>query len=222
MSRILTLALLSTSLALPISADPVIDMMRSQSTEGPVYAYEMTYAEADMVVTGTIDPSQPEGQRIQVTSPAESEWTAEFRDQLEDMEAETKGDIWCADFAELVPATATALDESDAAITYAFTPEPEADADGMEKKMMRKLDGRVTLDKNDGAVLAFNMTLPRPYKPAIVAKINAFEIDVTCARAPDGRTFIESFEFAVAGSAMMKSFDESVSRRITRLLAPVG
>ena len=110
MSRILTLALLSTSLALPISADPVIDMMRSQSTEGPVYAYEMTYAEADMVVTGTIDPSQPEGQRIQVTSPAESEWTAEFRDQLEDMEAETKGDIWCADFAELVPATATALD----------------------------------------------------------------------------------------------------------------
>ena len=92
----------------------------------------------------------------------------------------------------------------------------------MEKKMMKKLKGTVTLDKSDGSVLAFNMKLPKPYKPAMVAKINSFEMDATCARAPDGRTFVEAFDFKIAGSAMMQSFDEAVSRRITKLLHPVG
>lgn len=222
MSRTLPLALVAASLTLPAAADPVLEMMRNLSKDGPVYAYEMTYSEADIFAVGKIDPSQPEGERIQVTSPDESEWSEDFREGLEEMEAETDGDIWCADFAEMVPDTVSALQESDETVTYAFTPQPEADADGMEKKMMKKLKGTVTLDKSDGSVLAFNMKLPKPYKPAIVAKINAFEMDASCARAPDGRTFVESFDFKIAGSAMMKSFDEAVSRRITRLLDPVG
>lgn len=222
MSRTLPLALIAASLTLPAAGDPVIEMMRNLSKDGPVYAYEMTYSEADMVAVGKIDPSQPEGQRIQVSSPAESEWTDEFRDGLEEMEAETDGDIWCADFAEMVPDKVSALQERGDTVTYAFTPQAEADADKMEKKMMQKLKGTVTLDKNDGSVLAFNMNLPKPYKPAIVAKINAFEMAASCARAPDGRTFVESFDFKMSGSAMMQSFDEVVSRRITRLLDPVG
>ncbi len=222
MSRLLSLSILAAGLTLPAAADPVLDMMRNLSKDGPVYAYEMTYSEADIVAAGTIDPSQPEGERIQVTSPAESEWTEDFREGLDEMEAETDGDIWCADFAEMVPNKVSALDESETTVTYAFTPQPEADADGMEKKMMKKLNGTVTLDKSDGSVLAFNMKLPKPYKPAIVAKIENFEMDATCARAPDGRTFVESFDFKIAGSAMMQKFDEAVSRKITKLLQPVG
>lgn len=222
MSRTLPLAILATSFVLPASADPVLDMMRGLSKDGPIYAYEMTYQEADILATGKIDPSQPEGQRIEVTSPAESTWSDAFREGLEEIDAEADGDIWCADFADLVPDKVSALKESSDTITYAFTPKADADADGMEKKMMKKLDGTVTLDKADGSVLAFNMKLPKPYKPAIVAKINAFEMDATCARAPDGRTFVETFDFKIAGSAMMKSFDEAVSRKITKLLDPVG
>ncbi len=222
MSRTLPLAFVAASLSLPAGADPVIDMMRNLSKDGPVYAYEMIYSEADMVAIGKIDPSQPEGQRIQVTRPAEPEWTDEFRDGLAEMEAETDGDIWCADFADMVPDKVRALQESEDTVTYAFTPQAEADADKMEQKMMKQLKGTVTLDKSDGSVLAFNMKLPKPYKPAIVAKINAFEMAASCARAPDGRTFVERFDFNMAGSAMMQSFDEAVSRRITRLLDPVG
>jgi hypothetical protein len=222
MSRIFPLALIVAGLVAPASADPVIEMMRSLSKDGPIYAYEMIYSDAEVSAVGKIDPSQPEGQRILVTSPAESEWSDDFREGLEEMESETDGDIWCTDFAEMVPNEISALDESDTTITYAFTPQPESDADGMEKKMMKKLKAMVTLDKTDGSVLAFNMKLPKPYKPAMVAKINMFEMDATCARAPDGRTFVETFDFKIAGSAMMQSFDETVSRKITRLLDPVG
>ncbi|MBO6687835.1 MAG: hypothetical protein JJ931_07765 [Henriciella sp.] len=222
MSRIFPLALIVAGLVAPASADPVIEMMRSLSKDGPIYAYEMIYSDAEVSAVGKIDPSQPEGQRILVTSPAESEWSDDFREGLEEMESETDGDIWCTDFAEMVPSEISALEENDTTITYAFTPQPESDADGMEKKMMKKLKAMVTLDKTDGSVLAFNMKLPKPYKPAMVAKINMFEMDATCARAPDGRTFVETFDFKIAGSAMMQSFDETVSRKITRLLDPVG
>ena len=222
MSRLIVasaFALVSSGAA---AADPILEMMRSLSKDGPIYSYEMTYQDAEFTARGTIDPSQPEGQRISVTDPDPSEWSDDFRDGLEEMDAETDGDIWCADFAEMVPDNATRTSETDTSAIYAFTPQPEADADNTEKKMMKKLDGTVTLDKSDGSVLAFNMVLPAPYKPAIVAKINAFEMDATCARAPDGRTFVESFNFAIEGSAMMQSFNESVSRNITQLLDPVG
>ena len=222
MSRILPLAFAVSGLVAPASADPLIDMMRNLSKDGPIYAYEMTYTDAEVTAVGKIDPSQPEGQRVQVTSPAESEWSDDFREGLEEMEAETDGDIWCTDFAEMVPNDVSTVEEDEATVTFAFTPQPEADADGMERKMMKKLKGTVTLDKADGSILAFNMKLPKPYKPAIVAKINAFEMDAGCARAPDGRTFVERFDFSIAGSAMMQSFDETVSRKITKLLNPVG
>lgn len=222
MSRTSILCALALAATLSASADPVLEMMRSLSKDGPIYSYEMTYSDADVTANGRIDPSQPEGQRIEIYTPDESEWSKDFRDGIKDMESETDGDIWCADFAELVPADAETASEDEASVTYAFTPVPESDADKTEKKMMKQLNGSITVAKTDGAVLAFNMVLPKPYKPAMVAKINRFEMAASCDRAPDGRTYIEQFNFDISGSAMMQSFDETVSRTITQLLDPVG
>ena len=222
MSRSVALGAIALSLSGPASADPVLDMMRSLSSDGPIYSYEMTYSDADVTARGLIDPSQPEGQRIEIYSPSESEWSKDFRDGIEEMDSETDGDIWCADFAEMVPGNVETVSEDGASVTYAFTPNPEADADRTAKKMMKQLNGSITLAKEDGAVLAFSMVLPKPYKPAMVAKINRFEMAATCDRAPDGRTYVEQFNFAISGSAMMQSFEETVSRRITKLLDPVG
>lgn len=222
MSRLLIASALALSVSISASADPLLDMMRALSKDGPVYAYEMTYSSSDFTAKGTIDPSQPEGERIQVTEPGPSEWSDDFRDGLKEMDAEADGDIWCADFADRVPDTAALSEENEDTAVYTFTPLPEADAEKNEKKMMKQLDASVTLDTSDGSVLAFNMRLPEPFKPAMVAKINAFEMSASCARAPDGRTFVESFNFAIEGSAMMQSFSETVSREITQLLDPVG
>lgn len=205
-----------------VSADPLLEMMQAASEGGPLYAYETRFSWEDTDVTARIDPSAEAGQRIIVTSPAEAEWSDNFRKELERMDSNTEGDIWCHEFAQMVPMDAHVLDQSATTSTYAFTPVPEADADKTEQKLMKQLEGRVTLDKSDGAVLSFNMTLPKPYKPAMVAKINSFAMDVRCARAPDGRTFIEDFNMNVSGSAMMQSFDETVSRTITKLLDPVS
>lgn len=210
------------ALSLPAGADPLLKMMRAQSADGPLYAYEMTYTEEGLTATGKVDPSAEIGQRIEVYTPAREDWTEDFEDGLKEMDAETKGDIWCADFAETVPTSAARITETDTDATFSFTPVPEDGADNTEKKLMKKIEGKITLAKDDGAVTAFSMRLPKPYKPAMIAKINVFDMQASCARAPDGRTYIETFSMNISGSAMMQAFEESVNRKITRLLGPVG
>ncbi len=208
---------------LPVaSADPLLEMMRGFDADGPLYSYEMEVDQGGVVAIGKIDPSQPEGSRITVYSPVEEDWPDGFADGLKEMEAETDGDIWCADFADLVPENAVLQSQTEEQATYAFTPQPDADADSNERKMMKKLKGQITLDKSDGAVLAYSMSAPKPFKPAMVAKINQFAMDVACTRAPDGRTYVQDFSLNIKGSAMMQSFEESVRRKITALLDPVG
>ncbi|GAB5459402.1 MAG: hypothetical protein Hens3KO_24320 [Henriciella sp.] len=220
--HLISLALVTSLIGLPAGADPLLEMMRGLTKEGPIYAYEMTLSGKDFSATGLIDPSKPEGERIHILTPDKSEWPEDFSANIADMEADTDGDIWCAGFAENIPDRVTKTSETDANATYVFTPLPDSDADGVERKLMKKMDGEVTIDKQDGAILAFKMRLPKPYKPAIVAKVNVFDMQASCQRAPDGRAYIKDFSMSVAGSAMMQDFEEQISREITSLLEPVG
>ena len=222
MSRFALLSAASLGLVSTAMADPLLEMMGNMSDEGPLYSYETSFSWDDIPATARVDPSQPEGERIKILTPTESDWSDAFREELETSDASAEGDIWCTEFGEMVPSDAQVTEETDTTVTYAFTPVPQPDADRNEQKVMKQLDGTVILDRADGAVLAFRMHLPKPYKPAMVAKINRFDMDVACARSPDGRTFIEAFTFDISGSAMMQSFEQSVSRQITKLLEPVG
>lgn len=208
---------------LPAGADPLLELMRSHSTDGPIYSYEMNFRpDTDFTITSRVDPSKPEGERINILTPAESEWPKKFKENLPDLEANTKGDIWCTEFTQNIPDDITKTSETAVDATFAFTPLPDSDADGMERKLMKKVEGSVTLDKQDGAILAVSMHLPEPYKPAMVAKVDVFNMDAKCSRAPDGRTYVEKFDLNLSGSAMMQDFSQRMSREITALLEPVG
>lgn len=203
-------------------ADPLIEQARaSTNADGPLYAYEMEYSDGEVHASGKIDPSQPEGKRITVYSPRESEWDDDLREAIKSIDADVDGDIFCDDFVRQIPDTAERVNETDDAAYYTFTPSPEADADDMERKLMKKVEASATLSKADGQVLAFRMSLPKPFKPAFVAKIKTFRLDATCARAPDGRTYLEAMQLDISGSAMMQDFNQSITRRITKLLDPV-
>ncbi len=204
------------------NAAPLLDQMRSLSKEGALYAYEMKVVEDGFTATGKIDPSQPEGNRITVYTPSEENWPDGFADDLSQMEAETDGDIWCQDLGDMVPENAKLISETDSSATFGFVPVPDADADKDEAKMMKKLTAEITLDKADGAILSYKMWAEKPFKPAMVVKINQFQMDATCARAPDGRTYISEFQIDLSGSAMMQSFEQSEYRQITTLLQPVS
>ncbi|MEQ8557692.1 MAG: hypothetical protein RIB03_05190 [Henriciella sp.] len=222
MRRYFLFASASALIALSASADPLLEKARAATeAEGPLYAYEMEYFDGEVRATGKIDPSQPEGQRITVYTPDESERDEDFRKAIESLDADVTGDIFCDDFASQIPDSARRTEETGDEVHYAFTPEADADADDMERKIMKKIDASAVVSKSDGQILAFRMSLPKPFKPALVAKINTFQLDASCARAPDGRTYLEDMQLDISGSAMMQAFDQTTSRRITKLLEPV-
>ncbi|MEM1036217.1 MAG: hypothetical protein AAGI14_05600 [Pseudomonadota bacterium] len=218
---ILALAALG-GVSMTAMADPLLDQAKAVPTDGPLYSYEMGLAYGEVDLSATIDPSADVGARINVISPDKSDWPDDLEDDLARMDENADGDIWCKEFADIVPDDATKLSETDTTAIYAFTPLPDEDADDMQRKVMKKVKAEITLAKQDGAVLAYQASLPKPYKPAMIAKVNTLNIDVACERAPDGRTYIQSFLFELSGSAMMNDFDEKSTRTITRLIEAVG
>ena len=77
--------------------------------------------------------------------------------------------------------------------------------------------GTATIDKNNGAILSYEMSSPKAFKPAAVAKVEKMTMKVACKPAPDGRTYVDSLAFNLKGSAMMQSFEQMESRKITNL-----
>lgn len=216
------LASVALLFAFPSSADPLIEQAHaSTGAAGPLYAYEMEYSDGEVHATGKVDPSQPEGQRITIYSPDKSEWDDDFRKTVTSIDSEVTGDIFCDDLAAQIPADARRVGETDDTVQFAFTPVPDADSEDMERKIFKKVEASATLSKTDGQVLSFSMSLPKPFKPAMVAKIDTFQLDANCARTPDGRTYLKAMQMDVAGSAMMQSFNQTLTRRITKLLDPV-
>jgi hypothetical protein len=183
---------------------------------GPLYAYDMEFSSADLIANLRIDPSRPVGKRITVLTPAPTELDSDSLKKLGELEKRTEGKIFCSEFAENIPADATLVSETDDAATYDFTPVPGAD-DGEMARAFKYLKGRVTVSKSVPGILSFDMKAPGPFKPAVVAKVDAFDMHVTCTPSPDGRTRMEVMNFSVAGSAMMQDFDQRESRRISNL-----
>lgn len=220
--RMTSLYLLTALWPLAATADPLLEKAANISTEGALYAYEMALRREGVTITGMVDPSAPQGARIMVYSPDEADWPKGFADELVKIDKATNGDIWCKEYADLVPPDARKTGETAETVTYSFNPVPDKDADGTERKLMKKLEADITLAKEDGAVLSYSAILPKPYKPAMVVKIETFRMAAECKRSPDGRTYSQQFDFEIDGSAMMQDFSQQTSRTITKLLEPVG
>jgi len=220
--RLTSLYLFALIMPVAATADPFLEKATNVSTEGALYAYEMSFKRGELAVTGKVDPSAAQGERITVYTPDRADWPEGFSDELAQMDEATDGDIWCKDFVEMVPPDAKKTSETAETVTYSFNPVPDKEADGPERKLMKKLEADITLAKEDGAVLSYSAVLPKPFKPAMVVKINTFSMAATCERAPDGRTYSKQFDFEIDGSAMMQDFSERTSRTITELLGQVG
>ena len=201
------------------AADPLASI-RDLSDEGPIYAYDMVYEVDGLSASGSIDPTKPVGQRVEIVSPPREDWPDDFAEGVEEIDQNADGDIWCTDFAANVPDNATLTSEDDAVATYTFQPVPDEEADGAERKLFRALVGTVVVDKAAPGIRSFQMHLPEPMKPNFMAKINSFSMFATCERAPDGRMYVADFSFDIKGSALGQSFGETIQRKITRLFPP--
>ena len=207
---LLTLALLLAE------ADLIAMAKAAPMTEGPLYAYTLEYDDGNIKAVGRVDPSQPKGSRITVLEPPEETWSDDFRDDIEDLDEDSNGKIFCDEYARQIPDNAVPIDETATTVIYKFAPKPRPGKKN-DEKIMPHLTATAELDKSDGALLALRLWSEKPFKPIVIAKVDSFTLDLKCERAPDGRTYQAALDMAVKASAFFKGFDENVSQRITNL-----
>jgi hypothetical protein len=218
MSRYLFASCLLLAAALPASADAVLQKARAMSKDGPLYTFDMDVRDGPDAFKMTVDPSQPEGQRVTRLTPALASLKGDAAKKAERLQQRTEGDIWCSSFAENIPATAKRTSETANTATFSFTPLPGKD-DGQMGDAFKHLNATAIIDKTTGAILSYEMSSPKAFKPAAVAKIDRFSMKVACKAAPDGRTHVETFSLDLKGSALMKPFEQTETRRVSNLKA---
>lgn len=212
---VLTLLLAGTA-ALPAAADALLDKAKAAPKDGPVYAFDLDYNDGTDKFSLSIDPSKPEGQRVTRITPDPKTLTGDAAKTAERLKTRTKGKIMCSEFAANIPASAKRTSETAETATYSFTPLPGPE-DGDMAKAYKHLNGKAVIDKTTGAILSFEMTSPKAFKPMAVAKVDRMSMKVACKAAPDGRTHIDTFSFDMAGSAMMQAFEQTETRKVSNL-----
>lgn len=216
MHRLLAVTSLVIAVAFPASADAVLQKARSKAKDGPLYVFNVSVNDGETDFKLTVDPSKPEGKRVTKITPAPASLKGDAAKRAEALETRTGGDIWCSRFMENIPANAKRTTETDTTATFSFTPLPGKN-DGRMGDAYKYLNGTVLIDKANGNVLRYEMTSPKPFKPAAVAKVDRFNFKVTCKPSPDGRTHIETLDLDLKGSAMMQAFEQKESRRVSNL-----
>ncbi|MEZ5997985.1 MAG: hypothetical protein R3B98_04765 [Hyphomonas sp.] len=216
MVRLRLTGLLLAAVALPAFAEDPLEDAREVSKDGPLYIFDVEIQDDTLDVTARVDPTKPEGSRLILVSPDESSFDEQAAARYAELKENTKGDVWCSNFASNIPDDAELISESQVEAVYKFRPIPDADAGDMAKSY-KHLTGRVTVSKEHPGITAFEMVNEKPFKPMPIAKVNTFEMKVACAFAPDGRTYIRDLTLNIAGSAMLQKFSQTEHRKITGL-----
>ncbi|OYW82459.1 MAG: hypothetical protein B7Z22_14185, partial [Hyphomonas sp. 32-62-5] len=118
----LTALLLAAGLGLPASADALLENARAASKEGPAYLFDMVFDDGGQRLTLTVDQTRPENDRVVAMTPELSKLSGEVAKRAERLKKETKGNIWCQEFTESIPASAKRVSETASTATYHFTP----------------------------------------------------------------------------------------------------
>lgn len=204
LARTVVLATYLTSASAPLNAE----------TKLPVYAYDVEYRSAEINAIARIDPSKPRGNRVTIFEPIperQPDWLAQ---EIDTIDANPMEDFWCSDFGTNIPDNLAFSNLSDGTEKLEF--QPVSDEPGTEN-VIRHMRGEAIRDSLDGELLSFRLFNEKPFKPEMIVKIQNFDLQVTCLRSPDGRTYAASQSTRVSGSAAFRSFEDSETTLISNL-----
>lgn len=203
--------------ALADESQQVFELGKRQAKEGPEYRFDVVIESGEEVASGAVDPSAPAGQRLVLKSPAESSWSDDFKEELNEFDENVQEVLWCQSLLDDAAGFKTVTRKGE---SYVYELDLAVNAKEKEEvKFARNVTSEVELSVTDGAVLRYRLHAPKPFRPVMVAKIQRFEVTIECDRSPDGRTYSKEMRADIEGKAMMKSFKETQRRSISNLMA---
>ena len=186
-----------------------------------------------------IDPTQAPGSRTQIisTSDPESEPLRDFIKEIEDPESTMKKKaegFWCGpaeaesqsdfnpeDFSIISENETQAVLRPDLVKLAELLMQSDENADKnggkMMKRLMKRIEGDVTLSKPSGDMKGFTVRMTRPMTMMLVAKLKTMDVEQTCELAPNGHFHIATLKMNVEGKAVGSRFGQFLDIRISDL-----
>jgi hypothetical protein len=176
------------------------------------------------LIRGRYDPSRPKGDRVSIIEATGKD--ADPKKIDERYEKQDQGDIWCDAVFGGADGAVTDRGVQAGGRALAFIPKPNPNGSrnserGDAAKLFKQLTAVMVVDEATADVKSFAATLGKPWKPAVVAKLEAMQMKGSCAAAPNGRMYLARTETSIQGSALGQSFKVNSVRRISNL-APVN
>jgi hypothetical protein len=198
---------------------PALKLALSQNNRAPFYSYQLNFKSNNRTAAFAIDPTLSAGKRIIVTAPDIGKRDKDFNELTKQLEEDVTDGIWCSQFARHIPASVKLIAKTADTESYQFTPVPDAGSDSMEKKVIASLLGEVTISTDNPAVQRFSMRSTQAIKPIFFVTLSKFQLNVSCERSPDGRTYAKKQISTTRGTAMGKSIDDDEEITIADLVA---
>jgi len=186
-----------------------------------------------------IDPTQPPGSRTQIitASDIESKALQNFLKEIEDEDntmAKQASGFWCGSSgpkpqSEFEPESFIVLSEDDSQAVLKPDVEKlaellmDADENGdkedgkMMKRLMKRIEGEVTLAKPSAEMTGFKVRMTRPMTMMLVAKLKEMDVEQSCALAPNGHYHLSHLKMNVAGKAMGSRFGQEIDMKVSEL-----
>lgn len=186
-----------------------------------------------------IDPTQAPGSRTQIitASDVNSEALQNFLKEIEDEEntmAKQASGFWCGSSntkpePAFDPENFIILSETDSQailqpdVTKLAELLMDADDHGdkddrkMMKRLMKRIEGEVTLAKPSAEMTGFKVSMTRPMTMMLVAKLKQMDVEQNCALAPNGHYHISEMKMTVAGKALGSRFGQEIDMHISEL-----
>lgn len=186
-----------------------------------------------------IDPTQPPGSRAQIitASNVESEALQNFFKEIEDKDntmAKQASGFWCGSSdpkpqSDFDPNNFIVLSEDNNQAVLKPDVEKlaellmDADENGdkddrkMMKRLMKRIEGEVTLAKPSAEMMGFKVRMTRPMTMMLVAKLKEMDVEQSCTLAPNGHYHLSHLKMNVAGKALGSRFGQEIDMTVSEL-----
>ena len=166
-----------------------------------------------------VDMSAPEFKQITPAHLINPDRPGSSFGALAGIESSIEDGIWCSSLISTPPDPddVEIIDETADAITYQFKPGIADDADGPTKKMRKRTLATVVVSRENPAILSYEQHLTKPVTLYVVAKIKSADLTATCARGPDGSTYMQETSNSFEASGLGDSGGNQSAMKITAI-----
>lgn len=217
------LAFATAILTAPAMADEWPEALKTALTEpenDATYSYNLTTETSgemlDVFLEVFIDPTRPPEERIEILFPPPGTETDDVAEIIQDLKDEPiGGNLWCSGVAESIPKDAVLVDETPDTLVFDFRPVVDKDMPKDERKLYKKLEGQIVIDKNTMTVQSYRLKNRKHIRMMFVAKIRYYLLEIECELAPNGRSYMSktqlTTEIGILGYKSIDTITMSVS-----------